>query len=468
MHRPDSRRSATVIGAGPAGLMAATRLAAAGWRVAVFDRMPTPARKLLIAGNGGLNLTHSEPLDRLLDRYGEARGALAGAVRGFPPDALRAWCHALGQPTFVGSSGRVFPVAFKAAPLLRAWLRQLDAAGVTLRARHRWTGWDAGGGLAFDTPDGPVVEPRADATVLALGGASWPRLGSDGAWTSILAAAGIAVAPLRQSNCAVSLAWSGRFLARFEGAPLKRLALRHGGASARGEAVVTAAGLEGGAVYALSASLRDAVARDGSATLHVDLRPDLDEAALAARLAAPRRAQSLSTFLRRQAALPPAAIALLHEGGPHGGDPHGDGQHGDRQHGDGQHGDGQHGASPGTASPGASPGPGLSSLGPAALAARIRSLPLRVVGVAPIERAISSAGGVALHEVDADFMLRRRPGTFVAGEMLDWEAPTGGYLLQAAFSTGHAAAEGALRSAARQDAACPGGPGGPGPGRAGR
>ncbi len=404
-------RSAAVIGAGPAGLMAATRLSAAGWSVAVFDRMPTPARKLLIAGNGGLNLTHSEPLDHLLDRYGPARDALAPAIRAWPPDALRAWCDSLGQPTFVGSSGRVFPTAFKAAPLLRAWLRQLAAAGVTLHPRHRWTGWTPDDRLAFDTPDGPATHAPPDATILALGGASWPRLGSDGAWTAILAAAGVEIAPLRPSNCGLALAWSEHFRARFEGTPLKRLALRHGDATARGEAVVTSAGLEGGAVYALSAALRDTLARAGAATLHVDLRPDLDEPALAARLSAPRRAQSLSTFLRKQAALPPAAIALLHE------------------------------------SP--QPAPDLSRLAPAALAARIKSVPLSVVGTAGIDRAISSAGGIALREIDADYRLRRLPATFAAGEMLDWEAPTGGYLLQAAFSTGHAAAEGVLRHAAR-------------------
>ncbi len=418
MTSPESRplaRGAAVIGAGPAGLMAATRLAAAGWTVSVFDRMPSPARRLLIAGRGGLNLTHSEPLDRLLDRYGPARDSLAPAIRAFPPDALRAWCHALGQPTFTGSSGRVFPEAFKAAPLLRAWLRQLAEAGVTLHSRHRWTGWDASGRLAFDTLDGPPTSdlPRFDATVLALGGASWPRLGADGAWTAILSAAGVAVAPLRPSNCGVAIAWSDRFRTRFEGTPLKRLALRHGDATVRGEAVVTAAGLEGGAVYALSAGLRDTLARDGAATLHVDLRPDLDAAALAARLAAPRRAQSLSTFLRKQAGLAPAAIALLHEA--------------------------------------ARPGPDLSGLDPAGLAARIRSLPLAVVATAGIERAISSAGGIALGEIDANCMLRRLPGVFAAGEMLDWEAPTGGYLLQAAFSTGFAAAEGVLRHAARVD-----------------
>lgn len=408
MTSPESRRAA-VIGAGPAGLMAATRLAAAGWAVDVFDRMPTPARKLLIAGNGGLNLTHSEPLDRLLDRYGSARNALAPAIRAFPPDALRAWCDGLGQPTFVGSSGRVFPVAFKAAPLLRAWLRHLASAGATLRPRHRWTGWTPGGGLAFDTPDGSATFPRPDATVLALGGASWPRLGSDGAWTATLSAAGIAVAPLRPSNCGVTLAWSDRFRARFEGTPLKRLALRHDAATARGEAVVTADGLEGGPVYALSAPLRDTLARDNRATLHLDLRPDLDAPALSARLAAPRRAQSLSTFLRKQAGLPPAAIALLHE----------------------------------------SPDPGdLSRLDPPALAARIKALPLAVTGTAGLDRAISSAGGIALDEIDANGMLRRLPGTFAAGEMLDWEAPTGGYLLQASFATGLAAAEGVLRHAA--------------------
>ena len=406
MSSPPAR--AAVIGAGPAGLSAATRLAAAGWSVAVFDRMPTPARKLLIAGRGGLNLTHSEPLDRLLDRYGPARDALAPAIRAFPPDALRAWCDSLGEPTFVGSSGRVFPLSFKAAPLLRAWLRRLAEARVTLHPRHRWTGWTAGGDLRFDTPDGCATHPRPDATVLALGGASWPRLGSDGAWTAILSAAGVAVAPQRPSNCGVAVAWSGRFRARFEGTPLKRLCLRHDAATARGEAVITAAGLEGGPVYALSAGLRDALARDGRATLHLDLRPDLDAPALAARLSAPRRAQSLSTFLRRQAGLCPAAIALLHEA-PHA--------------------------------------QGPSTLDPAALAARVKSLPLPVTGTAGIGRAISSAGGVALDEVDADHMLRRLPGTFVAGEMLDWEAPTGGYLLQAAFSTGHAAAEGVLRQA---------------------
>ncbi len=411
MVAPESRplpRSAVVIGAGPAGLMAATRLAAAGWEVAVFDRMPTPARKLLIAGNGGLNLTHSEPLDRLLDRYGPARDALAPAIRAFTPDALRAWCDGLGQPTFVGSSGRVFPTAFKAAPLLRAWLRQLAGAGVVLHPRHRWTGWTGPGRLAFDTPDGPAEHAAPDATVLALGGASWPRLGSDGAWTAILAAAGVAVAPLRPSNCGLAIAWSERFRGRFEGMPLKRLALRHGEATSRGEAVVTAGGLEGGAVYALSAAVRDALARDGRATLHVDLRPDLDAPVLAARLAAPRRAQSLSTFLRKQAGLAPVAIALLHE----------------------------------TAGP-----DDVSRLDPPALAARVKALPLRVVGIAGLDRAISSAGGIALHEIDADFRLRRLRTTFAAGEMLDWEAPTGGYLLQAALSTGLAAAEGVLRGA---------------------
>ncbi len=402
-------RSATVIGAGPAGLMAATRLAAAGWRVTVFERMPTPARRLLIAGKGGLNLTHSEPLAQLLGRYGAARDVLAPAIAGFAPEALRAWCHRLGQPTFVGSSGRVFPVALKAAPLLRAWLRELDGAGVALRLRHRWTGWHPDGSLAFDSPAGAASHPASEATILTLGGASWPRLGADGHWTGILQARGIAVAPLLPANCGVTIEWSERFRDRYEGAPLKRIALRHGGTTVRGEAVVTRTGLEGGAVYALGGSLRDA-AEAGGTLLSLDLRPDLDEAALAAALAAPRRGQSLSNVLRRQG-LAPVAVGLLHEA---------------------------------ATTTGASP----LAMHASALARAIKSLPLQATGIAGLERAISSAGGITLAEIDADFMLRRLPGVFAAGEMLDWEAPTGGYLLQASFSTGAAAAEGAIRRAA--------------------
>lgn len=398
---PDERCVA-VIGGGPAGLMAAERMAAAGLAVTVFDRMPSSGRKLLVAGRGGLNLTHTEPLDRFLGRYGAARPALEPAIRAFPPDALRAWCAELGQETWVGSSGRVFPAAFKATPLLRAWLGRLAGQGVQLRPGHRWAGWDDAGALRFEHAGGGVLI-RPAATVLALGGASWSRLGSDGAWVSLLRVRGVQVHPLRPSNCGFQVAWSAAFRARFEGMPLKRIALAFEGRTVRGEAVITADGIEGGAVYALSAPLRDAIAVRGDAVATLDLRPDLDEAALATRLAAPRRGQSLSNWLRKAVGLSPVAIGLLREAGP---------------------------------VPDA----------PGALAARIKAVKLRLVGTRPLDQAISSAGGVAWGDLDDRLMLRRLPGVFAAGEMLDWEAPTGGYLLQAAFSTGCAAGEGAAAS----------------------
>ncbi|WP_424812264.1 NAD(P)/FAD-dependent oxidoreductase [Roseococcus sp. YIM B11640] len=384
-------KTVAVIGAGPAGLMAAEVLVQAGIAVTVFDRMASPARKLLIAGRGGLNLTHSEPLDRFLTRYGEARAALEPAIRAFPPEALIAWCEGLGQEVFTGTSRRVFPRAMKASPLLRAWLARLDGLGVTLKSRHRWLGWQ-GGALRFETPEGEVAH-RAEAVLLALGGASWPRLGSDGAWAGLLEG----VAPLRPSNMGVTLDWSPHLRERFAGTPLKRIALRASGQEARGEAMVTAAGLEGGAVYALSAPLREAVAQGGSAVLEMDLRPDLDAAALAQRMGG--GAVSLSNQLRR-AGLPPVAAALVQEA---------------RRGGDSR---------------------------PAEQI--VKALPLRVTGIQGLERAISSAGGLRLDAVDARWMLCARPGTFAAGEMLDWEAPTGGYLLQACFSTGAAAARGMI------------------------
>ena len=283
-----------VIGAGPAALAAAEAAALAGAAVTVFDRMAAPARKFLLAGRGGLNLTHSEPLERFLSRYGDADPRLLDAVRAFPPEALVRWCEGRGQPVFTGSSGRVFPVAMKASPLLRAWLARLTAHGVVLRTRHRWTGFapgeSRGVALRFDTPDGPVTE-HADAVVLALGGASWPRLGSDAAWLAALP--GVPVAPFVASNCGVRIAWSDVFRARFAGTPLKRIALACGGVRVQGEAVVTEGGLEGGAVYALSAPIRAALAGRGEADLTLDLRPDIAEAALAARLDGPRGSRSL-------------------------------------------------------------------------------------------------------------------------------------------------------------------------------
>ena len=405
MSSPPQTRVA-VIGAGPAGLMAAEVLAQGGAEVAVYDAMPSVGRKFLLAGRGGLNLTHSEALPAFLARYGAAMPNLAAAVETFPPDGLRAWSEALGQPTFVGSSGRVFPQSFKASPLLRAWLRRLDANGVQFALRHRWTGWDKDGRLSFETPDGQrIVDARA--TVLALGGARWPRLGSDGGWVEPLTAKGVAISPLRPANCGFTVAWSEIFRNRFEGQPLKGIILSFGPHRLRGEAVITRSGIEGGAVYALSADLREAVIAEGQATLHIALRPDLAMDDLIARLSPPRGKQSFSNFLRKAAHLPPVGIGLLQE----------------------------------TAK---ISDVSLSSLSPASLAGLINDVPVKLNGVAPIARAISTAGGISFGELDADFMIRRLPGTFAAGEMLDWEAPTGGYLLQASFATGAAAGRGAL------------------------
>jgi uncharacterized flavoprotein (TIGR03862 family) len=396
-----------IIGAGPAGLMAAEVLAQGGVGVTVYDAMPSVGRKFLLAGRGGLNLTHSEPLPEFLARYGNAMPQLAPAIDAFPPDALRRWSEALGQPTFVGSSGRIFPEAFKASPLLRAWLRRLDSMGVQFALRHRWTGWDGDGHLSFVTPDGPHTV-AADATVLALGGASWPRLGSDGGWVATLAAKDVAISPLQPANCGFTVAWSNIFRDRFEGQPLKGAAFSFGGQTLRGEAVVTRAGIEGGAVYALSADLREAIIAAGEATVHIALRPDLDGNDLCARLSAPRGKQSFSNWLRKAAQLSPVGIGLLQEAASVSGVP-------------------------------------LPSHAPAALAGLINAVPVKLNGIAPIARAISTAGGISFAEIDSGFMIRRLPGVFAAGEMLDWEAPTGGYLLQAAFATGAAAGRGVLK-----------------------
>jgi uncharacterized flavoprotein (TIGR03862 family) len=400
-------RKVAVIGAGPAGLMAAEVLAERGVHVTVYDRMPSAGRKFLMAGRGGLNLTHSEDLAGFLKRYGDAMPKLRAAVEAFPPDAVRAWCEGLGQETFVGSSGRVFPKVLKASPLLRAWLRRLGGAGVEFKFRHRWLGWGDGNTLLFETPSGRVSF-EADATILALGGASWPRLGSDGGWVDALGASGVAVTPLRPANSGFIVSWSEIFRDRFEGQPLKRIALSFGQQVVRGEALITRNGIEGGAIYALSSLLREAIAATGEAVLHIALRPDLTANELSRRLAAPRGKQSLSTFLRKAAGLAPPAIGLLQEAA-------------------------------------ASSSLKLATLDATALATLINAVPVRLTGTASIDRAISTAGGIAFDELDEHFMLCRRPGSFAAGEMLDWEAPTGGYLLQASFATGAAAARGALR-----------------------
>lgn len=397
------RKIAAVIGGGPAGLMAAEMLANAGALVTVHDRMPSLGRKFLMAGCGGLNLTHSEEMPRFLSRYGAAAEHLGAAIDAFPPDDLRAWSEQLGQPTFVGSSGRVFPQSMKASPLLRAWLRRLDAKGVRVALGHRWKGWDAQDRLVFADPGGNEHSVAADAVVLALGGASWPKLGSDGGWADVLRREGIAVTKPRPANCGFLVQWSDIFRNRFEGQPLKRIALSFGGETVRGEAMISRAGLEGGGVYALSSRLRDAVERDGKAMLTVDLLPDVSIPELVKKLDAPRGKQSLSNFLRKAANLSPAAIGLAQE------------------------------IAKGR----------LGDLAPEAMARLLKAVPVTLTGVAPIARAISTAGGVPFGEVDANFMLHKKPGVFAAGEMLDWEAPTGGYLLQACFATGRAAGKGA-------------------------
>ena len=391
-----------IVGAGPAGLMAAEVLAGAGLAVTVYERMPSVGRKFLLAGRGGLNLTHGEDFERLIARYGASADWLRPAISTFPPKALRAWCEGLGVATFVGSSGRVFPAGLKASPLLRAWLRRLDGLGVRFVLRRRWTGWDDAGALLFAAPDGQVETMAADAVVLALGGASWPRTGSDGGWVDIVQSQCIPVTPLRPANCGFAVPWSEPFKARFAGQPLKPVIVAFGGTAVQGELMITARGLEGGALYAVSAAVRDAVSAEGSTTLTLDLRPGVAVAELAQRLGRPRGSQSLSTFLRKAGGLSPLAIALVREV---------------------------------AAAP---------PQEPAAQAALIKALPLRLGAPGPLERAISTAGGIAPGALDERFMLRARPGVFAAGEMLDWEAPTGGYLLQGAFSTGAAAARGVL------------------------
>lgn len=403
-----------VFGAGPAGLMAAERLAEAGARVTVYERMPSPARKLLMAGRGGLNLTHAEPLEHVLTRYGEADARLVAAVAEFTPERLVAWADHLGAETFVGSSGRIFPRAMKASPLLRAWLARLDGLGVTLSTRHRLAGLTPVSGAAapvaeVETPNG-TSQVTADAVVLALGGASWPRLGADGGWVGWLSRLGIAVTPLCAANAGIRTDWSAHVSAH-AGSPLKRVVVRFGAAAVAGELVITRDGLEGGPIYALLPGLRRHLAQAQAtgalpAVLHVDLRPDVDHAVLHRRLdaAGNRTKPSVATRLRKAAALSPAAIALLREGL-------------------------EAGRLPADA---------------ADLATRIKAAPVRVRGIGGLDRAISTAGGLAFASLDERFMVRELPGVFAAGEMLDWEAPTGGYLLQATFATAVAAAEGVL------------------------
>jgi len=401
-----------VVGGGPAGLFAAERMAP-HTRVTVYERMPSMGRRLLMAGRGGLNLTHSEDFEAFVGRYGEAAAWLRPHLEALPPGALVAWAEGLGQETFVGSSGRVFPRSLKASPLLRAWLARLAELGVALRPRTEWLGFAEDGALRLRGPEGEALV-RPAATVLALGGASWPRLGADGGWTARLPQ--VAISPLRPANMGVDIAWSP-VLQGFAGQPLKGLAAAFAGRTARGEAMVTRYGLEGGIVYALSGPIREALAAGGEAVLVLDLRPDIPAPRLAERLARAPAGASLSTRLRKALHLSPLETNLLRE-------------------------------AHGKALPAE----------PSALAAAIKAAPLRIAGVQPLARAISSAGGIELAALDEHLMLRARPGVFVAGEMLDWEAPTGGYLLQACFATGQAAATGVLRRLGLDATLASGGP----------
>jgi len=381
--------------------MAAEMLAAAGVQVDVYDAMPSVGRKFLQAGVGGLNLTHSEPVDTFMAHYGARSDALKPMLAAFGPDALREWAAGLGVSTFVGSSGRVFPKEMKAAPLLRAWQKRLREAGVRFHLRHRWLGWNKDGALRFAMPEDESVM-RADAVVLALGGGSWPRLGSDGAWVPLLMERGVKVNPLLPANCGFDTPWSAHFRERFAGEPVKSVVAESGGLRQQGEFIVSATGVEGGLIYTLSAVLRDAIAQQGSATLHLDLAPGRELSRLAADLKKPRGAQSMANHLRKQAGIDGVKAGLLRE-------------------------------------------LALKEAfdDPARLAAAIKHLPLTLTAARPLDEAISTAGGVMFEALDEHLMLRALPGVFCAGEMLDWEAPTGGYLLTACFASGRAAGAGA-------------------------
>nr|WP_298124316.1 TIGR03862 family flavoprotein [uncultured Pseudoxanthomonas sp.] len=412
---PPSTPSVAVIGGGPAGLMAAETLRAAGLRVDLYDAKGSVGRKFLIAGKGGMNLTHSDPFDVFVARYGDRQEDVAAWLRGFDADALRDWARGLGVETFVGTSGRVFPSDLKAAPLLRGWVRRLREQGVCFHVHHRWSGWTDDGALRFATPDGEVTVSAA-ATVLAMGGGSWPELGSDGAWVDTLREKDVAIAPLQPSNCGFDIAWSEHLATLFAGEPLKPVIAHWQDADGtarqrQGECVLTVTGIEGSLVYALSPMLRDAIARDGHATLVLDLLPGRDEQDLARRLARSRGSRSLSEHLRREAGVSGVRAALLYE------------------------------VLDKTA---------LAE--PARIARTLKRFPFRLLRPRPIAEAISSAGGVALEALDDHLMLRALSGVFAAGEMLDWEAPTGGYLLTACFASGHHAARGVIDWLAQRNA----------------
>ena len=392
-------RRVAIIGGGPAGLMAAEVLSASGHTVTVFEAMPTVARKLLMAGKSGLNITHAEDYDSFRHRFGDAEPRLRAALDDFTPDMLRDWAQGLGQETFVGTSGRVFPTVMKASPLLRAWLARLEAQGVTIRTRHRWTGF-SGDRLVFATPEGEVPV-EADAVLLALGGASWPRLGSDAAWVPVLAAKGVALNPFRPANCGFDVDWSDVFRQRFAGEALKSVITISPAGAFQGEFVVTQHGVEGSVIYAHSAALRDRLEQAGKASLVVDLAPGRTVERLGLDLAKLGRKESFANRMRKAAGLSAVKVGLLREIFPD-----------------------------------------IAAMPDDFVAARIKHAEIPLLRPRPIAEAISSAGGIAWNGVDENYMLKSIPGLFAAGEMLDWEAPTGGYLLTACFATGKAAAKG--------------------------
>jgi len=377
-----------IIGAGPAGLMAAETLARKGHNVDIYDRKPSPARKFLMAGRGGLNITHSEQSDSFLQKYGEASEFLRRAIDHFTSQNLRDWCAELGEETFIGTSGRVFPKSFKASPLLRAWLRRLDTLGVTFHLHHYWVGWDQNNNLIFNTPEKEIVP--AEITILALGGASWPKLGSDGSWTTILEKEKIEISPLRPANCGFQVAWTEIFKQKFAGTPVKSITVTCNGKTVKGDVMISKYGLEGGAIYALSKDIRNAIEKNGSSTITIDLKPDMSIEQIGENLSKPQGRDTKTNFLRKQTGLSPAAINLMYECK----DP----------------------AKP--------------------LPSQIKNLALTFTSPFPIERAISTAGGLKLSELTENFELKKKKNVYAIGEMLDWEAPTGGYLLQASFSMG--------------------------------
>ena len=400
-----------VIGGGPAGLMAAEVAAEAGLEVSVFDAMPSVGRKFLIAGKGGMNITHAEPLAAFKRRYAGREAVISPLLDAFGPDQLRDWIHALGIETFVGTSGRVFPREMKAAPLLRAWLHRLRGQGVRFHVRHRWLGWSDEGELRFSTPEGTSLI-QADAVILALGGGSWAKLGSDGAWVPLLAGRGVPVAPLKPANCGFDVAWSPYFSERFAGHPVKSVVASVGELRQQGEFNITAGGIEGGLIYALSAPLRDALAAGKAAVLTLDLAPGRSLERLTAELSRPQGRDSLANHLRRRVGIEGVKAGLLREFSP------------------------------------------FFGLTAEVLAAAIKALPVPVTATRPLDEAISTAGGVMFDGLDAGLMVRRQPGLFCAGEMLDWEAPTGGYLLTACMASGRTAASSAVAWLEKQLPAC--------------